>query len=322
MKIIVAALHFLVLLMSQAANSQTIQHTGSSIRWKDRLSPQWMESLSEAFGSAPATITVKRLRLRTGVTLEFAEQGAPSAVPILLVHGFPDSWRSYEQVMTYLPNNQHVIAVSLRGHGDSESADSGYTARQLAADLAMLVQQLELPPALVVGHSMGSVVAQQFVIDYPQHVKGLLLEGGFPRLKHRTMFGELLEMSLQMRDPVDSVFIREFQQSTVVMPVTPAFFEILISESRKIESKVWRGVMKGVLSSDCRADMQSFRKPLLLIWGDRDEIALRSDQEFFLQHVPASRILVYSGSGHSAHWEQPRRFAQDLVDFSASLQLK
>src|ERR687892_491267 len=104
----------------------------------------------------------RQIELRTGVRLEYAEQGDPGGVPVLLLHGVTDSRRSWEPVLPHLPGWIHAIALSQRGHGESERPpDAGYRIEDLAEDAAAAIDALQLGRSIVVGHSMGGWVAQQ-----------------------------------------------------------------------------------------------------------------------------------------------------------------
>ena len=69
----------------------------------------------------------------------------------------------------------------------------------------------------------------------------------------------------------------------------------------------------------CRGTQQDSRGPTLIVWGDRDALSPRRDQDALLTTISGSRLVVYEGAGHALHWEQPERFAADLVAFAKSL---
>lgn len=71
--------------------------------------------------------------------LAYAEQGKPSGVPVLLLHGVTDSWRSFVPMLAHLPRSMHAFALSQRGHGDSDRPTAGYAPHDFAADLAAFV---------------------------------------------------------------------------------------------------------------------------------------------------------------------------------------
>ena len=99
---------------------------------------------------------------------------------MVLLHGYTDSRRSYDRILPLLPSSFHVFAVTQRGHGDSGKPDAGYTAVALRrATSRRFSTRCGIESAVIVGHSMGSTVAQRFAIDYPSRTRALVLEGAF-----------------------------------------------------------------------------------------------------------------------------------------------
>src|SRR5262245_29484869 len=136
-------------------------------------------------------LTEQSIRLPNGVTLRYVEQGPSGAMPIILLHGFPDSWLSYGPVLAHMPPSTRVIAVSQRGFGNADKPESGYHPRDLAADLAEFMTLRGIRAAIIVGHSMGALVAQSFALGFPDRVSGLMLIGTFRTLAQDA---ELLEV--------------------------------------------------------------------------------------------------------------------------------
>jgi pimeloyl-ACP methyl ester carboxylesterase len=100
------------------------------------------------------------------VSLEYVEQGDRTGVPVLLLHGVTDSWRSFERVLPHLPASIRAFALSQRGHGNSSRPAAGYRTRDFGADVAAFADALGLGPVVVVGHSIGSTNAMRFAIDH------------------------------------------------------------------------------------------------------------------------------------------------------------
>src|SRR5262245_14895657 len=103
----------------------------------------------------------KTITLPNGVTLPFAERGRPSGMPVVCLHGLSDSWRSFELVLDHLPDDVRLFALSLRGHGDASRPATGYRPEDFAADVAGFLGAMGVSSAVIVGHSMGSYVAQR-----------------------------------------------------------------------------------------------------------------------------------------------------------------
>lgn len=256
----------------------------------------------------------KIIELPNGVKLCYVEQGDPSGIPLLLLHGYTDSWHSFEPVLPHLPESIHAFALSQRGHGDSDRPEAGYHFQDFAADLAAFMDALNLGPAVIAGSSMGSSITQRFTLDYPGQASGLVLMGSATTWRNPVIL-ELWDFVSTLTDPVDPDFVREFQASCVAQPVPPAFFETVVHESLKVPARVWKAAFEGHLEANYLAELGQIKVPTLITWGDQDAIHPRSEQEALLAAINGSRLAVYSGAGHAFHWEAPARFAAELVAF-------
>lgn len=112
---------------------------------------------------------------------------------------------------------------------------------------------------------------------------------------------------------------REFQESTLARPVPPAFLDLVVEESLEVPARVWRAAFAGFLEDDVVADLGRIAAPTLVVRGTRDAFCSRRDRDALLAAIPGSRILVYEGAGHALHWEEPARFARDVVAFAREL---
>ncbi len=267
-----------------------------------------------------ATPVIKSVELPDRVEIQYVEQGDSSGVPVLLLHGITDSWHSFERVLPHLPGSIHAFAISQRGHGDSDRPASGYRPQDFATDLAAFVEALDLGPAIIVGHSMGSSVAQRFAIDYPERTLGLVLIGSVTTWRDHPDFVELWDADVStLTDPVDPGFVREFQESTLAQPVPPAFLDTVVRESLKLPARVWKATLRqGLLDADFSGELGEIEAPTLIVWGDRDELT-ESEQGPLGAAIEGSRLVVYPGAGHGLHWEEPARFAADLVAFAENV---
>ena len=261
---------------------------------------------------------LRRIKLSTGVQLEYAEQGDPSGIPVILLHGFTDSWQSFEPVLPYLPASLHVFALSQRGHGNSSKRATSYKAEDFAQDVAAFIKDKRLGPAVIVGHSMGSTNAQCFVSHYPGLTRALILVGSFAGFD-KPMVHEFKTVIDGLNDPVDSTFIVEFQKSTLTRPISAERFQAIVKESLKVPAHVWKGVAAGWASAEYLNALQKFDKPALIIWGDKDAYCPKEDQLLLNKALSNSTLLVYEGTGHANHWEEPEHFARDLIEFVLNL---
>ena len=74
--------------------------------------------------------------------------------------------------------------------------------------------------------------------------------------------------------------------------------------------------LQGFLETPCFCtELNALTMPALIIWGDRDSYTRRAQQDTLQAEIRGSRLLVYEGTGHAVHWEEPQRFVEDLVSF-------
>jgi pimeloyl-ACP methyl ester carboxylesterase len=93
--------------------------------------------------------------------------------PVVLLHGWPETWYAWHHVMPALAKNYTVVAPDLRGLGDSSKPLTGYDGKTLAEDIHQLVTQLEFKTIFLVGHDIGTQVAYSYAAAHPTEVKRL-----------------------------------------------------------------------------------------------------------------------------------------------------
>lgn len=266
------------------------------------------------------TLIESRIALPGGVELSIAECGDPAGAPMVLLHGYTDSRRSYEPLMAQMPPNLRLIAVTLRGHGDSAKPDASYRLDAFVSDLAALFDRLHIRSAVVVGHSMGSLVAQRFALDHPQRVRALVLIGAFATVRGNLAAQALWEEAISLlEDPVPPELAREFQASTMVAPAPPEFFEMVVAESLKVPARVWREAMQALLTDDFSHDLRRITARTLIVWGDKDAFCDQAQHHLLTRSIRNSRLIAMPDIGHAPHWEAPRRVADILGAFVEAL---
>ena len=265
---------------------------------------------------AELELVVKHAESPAQVKLPYVEQGDPSGIPVLLLHGFAGSWRAFELMLSHLPHSIHAVAPTLRGHGDASKPPDGYRIDHFAADVASFMDVLELETAVIVGHSMGSAIAQRFAAKYPEATLGLVLVGACITKPGDPQAQEFWDTTVsQLTDPIDPTFVRRFLESTLAQPVPESFLDTIVQDSLKMPARVWQAIWQGRLEEDGTDDPGRISAPTLIVWGNQDTRCTHSDQEAMKTSIADSRLLVYNGAGHGLHYEEPERFASDLLAF-------
>ncbi len=235
---------------------------------------------------------------------------------MILLHGMSDSWRSFEPVLSFLPEDYRVISLSQRGHGDSSKPEKGYYYSDFASDLAAFMDALNIDAAVIVGHSSGSSNAKRFAMDYPERTLGLVLIGSPTDASNNPGDQEFYDTVIsKMEDPLERDQIEELQKEVMGGKIPQQFLETIVQESLKVPARVWKLMVLRDLEEDMSAEQSKISAPTLIMWGDQDPVIPRSAQDLLLKTIPNSKLLIYEGLGHGPHWEDPERFAADLVNF-------
>jgi non-heme chloroperoxidase len=261
---------------------------------------------------------LNQLILPDGNTMEYVRRPGGEE-PIVLIHGYADSWYSFKGVMDFLPDNVAVFAPSLLGHGRSSKPKQAYSIEGYAADVLEFMRLMGVQRSAIVGHSMGTFVAQNIAISNPDSVLSLVLIGSAVTADNSVLRG-LHRETLEFEDPVPSDFVRSFQSGTCVGPVDPSMsMDDIVNESRLLPAHVWSSALEGLIKYrdtdfDSRA-LHSLQTPTLVLGGIMDEIFDEAAQRKLADALPNSEIWLDANCGHSPNWEKPQRTAAQIADF-------
>jgi pimeloyl-ACP methyl ester carboxylesterase len=278
--------------------------------------PLILASLASGAFAQPG-LTTSFVKVDTGMTLQYVTQGDPKGPVIVLLHGAGDSWHSWELVLPHLPKTYRTFAVTLRGHGLSDHPAKGYARADFAADITSFLKMMDLREVTLVGHSLGSFVAQVVAQnDAENRLSRLVLIGSGPgRPRDPGKPSELSSYFASVKDPIDYQFARDFQSGTAFTPLPPAFLETMIAEVQRVPAAMFHELATGLADPQYALKLRGIKAKTLLLWGEKDSMFSKADQDALLSLIPGARLIAYPGTGHALHWEYPERFARDLSAF-------
>jgi non-heme chloroperoxidase len=253
----------------------------------------------------------------SGLTLSYVEQGGAEPAVVFLP-GPTDGWRSYKEVLSFLPPSLRAVAVSQRGHGDSDKPERGFTVTDFAADLVPLLDALSVQKAVLAGHSGSCLVCRRVAIDSPERVAGLVLEASPTTLRgNERLQSFVVSWISSLEDPIDP----EFAQSIIGDTsggISPEMMQTAVDDVQAVPARVWKEMFGSLLDYDDADELARITAPTLLLWGDADDLVGREMQETLAEQLSAE-LVVYAGVGHTPRWENPKRFAGDVAAFVANL---
>ncbi|MEA2722810.1 MAG: hypothetical protein QOH59_581 [Gemmatimonadales bacterium] len=279
------------------------------------------QEFSEYLNARPGSPgDVQRITVH-GVNLAVEARGEGPAV--LFVHGYPlnrSIWR--DQIGSL--EGFRCIAVDLRGMGQSDSPDLGYSMSIYAADLAALLDVLGVDDVVLCGHSMGGYVAFEFLRQWRSRVRGLVLmdtraEADAPEMRRArdaaaatarergagaiadSMLSKMLAPATLSRRPDVAERVRALMARTPVAGLVGA----LAAMRDRDESESLLPTLAGV--------------PTLVVVGEGDTLIPPDQAKAMAAAIPGARLAVIPGAGHLPPVEQPEATTASLRQFLTSL---
>ena len=257
----------------------------------------------------------RQVTLPNGIRLAYVELGDPDGPPLLLLHGYTDSSRVWTLLAPYLQDHR-ILIPDQRGHGASDAPQCCYAMADYAHDARLFMDAMGVERAAVVGHSMGSMVAQLLAAEHPERVERLVLVGStaLPALTRESwMWTEIMAL----REPIASNadFLRAWGPDSSPTPVDPEFKAYYAPEIAATPPHVWRSVLRDLLEVPIGRYAPDIRAPVLILSGGRDEIFPAEHHRSLIEAFAGAQAHVFPDFGHNLVIERPQEVGPVLAAF-------
>lgn len=267
-----------------------------------------------------------------GYHVHYRDEGDPNQPPLVLLHGFGDSFTSWEGWVRQLNTQFRIISLDFPGHGLTRApADSRLRAEDSADFVDAFATKLALPKFAVAGNSMGGGVAWQFAVRHPDRVNALILvdAAGFPNEKPpgevplafkilQYPLGRALLRNIDNRPLIEQGLKTDVYDKSLITP----FIVDRWAEFQRAPGH--RAILMSVnLGSQpaATADLVSkIKAPTLILWGESDPLIEPAAAKKFAAAIPGSQLITYPNVGHLPQIEIPQRSAADVAAFLKSRQ--
>jgi pimeloyl-ACP methyl ester carboxylesterase len=260
----------------------------------------------------------RSVTLSNGIRLSYVEMGDPRGEPLLLLHGYTDSSRSWSLVAPWLTTHRLLIPDQ-RGHGASAKPDCCYAASDLADDARLFLDALGVERAAVAGHSMGSMVAMALAAEHPARVSRLVLAGSTalaPVRRGDWLWSEVHALAFPL-DP-ESDFLREWHPANQPTPVDSAFAAAAMEDILAVPRPVWRGVIRELAELPVGRHAADIRAPTLILSGGKDVLFPPEHHRALAAAIPHAEARILPELGHNMIWERPAEIGPLLAAFLAA----
>lgn len=252
--------------------------------------------------------------------------------PMMWIHGFAGGKEDYAgHFRGFAVDGFHVVAPDLRGHGASSAPDkeSDYDFAILANDLLDLADALEWESFVLLGHSMGGMVAQELALIAPQRLKALVLVdtcGGALEVDRGPALAavELVRQAGTERLAVLMQSISggplESEATRALSEHEPGWIERGDANLRNSSDAMYAAMLSAMLDrADRRAELSSLQVPTLVMVGDQDVVFIKSCEELGAA-IPNAQLVMVPESGHTPMQEAPQAWAEALTAFLNSIE--
>ncbi|APR52515.1 alpha/beta hydrolase [Sphingomonas koreensis] len=291
-----------------------------------------------------AGFELQRIALSTGVELDVATAGDPAAPAIVLLHGFPESHRTWRHQIPELAKTHFVIAPDQRGFARSSKPEGAenYTPDKTVGDLIALADHFGKDRFVLVGHDWGGAIAWMAALQHPNRVERLIIVNApHPFVFQKSLFDDMEQRAASQyirlfRNPgleaqLEAMGLGTFFDTTFARHADPA----LLAPERDAYLDEWSqpGAMTAMLNwyrasaivvpgmdetperpAFLDGPFPSLQMPVLVIWGMGDTALLPVQLEGLGQLVPDLKIVKVD-AGHFVPWENPAAVNATIRDW-------
>ena len=262
-----------------------------------------------------------------GYHAHYREDGDPSLPTLVLLHGFGDSFTTWEGWVRELTPQFRIISLDFPGHGLTRApAGSTLSGDSLADFVNAFAAKLALPKFAVAGNSMGGGAAWQLAVRHPERINALILvdAAGFANDKPagdeplafkilRYRLGRTLLSKIDNRPLIDQGLKTDVYDKTLITEeLVGRFAEFQRAPGHR---EILMGINMGALPVPTAQLLSSIKVPTLILWGESDPLIEPAAAKKFAAAIAGAKLITYPHVGHLPQIEIPQRSASDTAAF-------
>src|SRR5215204_4853802 len=291
--------------------------------------PQFAWSQSQEPAQDNAYTSTQTERVQVG-DINIAYKRFGQGKPILFISGTSQTKDAWEPtlLLELAATNHTVIVFDNRGMGETTVGTKPFSIEQFANDTAGLLDALNIEKVDVFGVSLGTFIAQELTLNYPQKLDRLILHAGYCRGNEAIYAsGQAFESIMTLSSPQILRNMTAEQQAMILAQIMfpPQWLEehpeilnsvIQLAPVRSATPEIiqQQGLAVGIWKGSCDR-LSSIMQPTLVIVGDQDLLAPPANSVMMAQRIPNSWLVLLEGTGHGAMWQVPNEFTAYIQNF-------
>jgi pimeloyl-ACP methyl ester carboxylesterase len=259
-----------------------------------------------------------------GLRIHYLDWGSTDKQPLIMLHGIGRVAHTFDHIAPHFASRYHVMAVDMRGHGDSDWDPKGaYLVEDYVKDIEGLAQQLQLNKIVIWGNSTGGRVAQVFAGLHPELVATVISEDVGPERPREIADG----MTSRLKQEDERGWASEEELLAQQKAGSPRTSEDILrayvhygSKKRADGRTIWKrdpAIGNGFIPTELWRFVRQIKSPIIYILGGRSTIVPAATQEELRKVLPQSQIVTIAGVGHYPSEENPMEFLTVVDKFLA-----
>lgn len=227
---------------------------------------------------------------------------------ILVIHGWAGSSKIWSRYISKIGKSVTIIAIDLKGFGDSSKPKSGYGLPTLAEEIYKAAKKLNVSEAIVVGHSMGGQVAMYMTVKHKSFVKGLVVVDSAEK-PSKLVPGWIEEAKKDYNGLINRVIPTLFDN------ISNSELGLFISEGQKMTKDSVLGTLRGIMRIRLEKKLSEIKCPALLIFGVHDKNRSIEELKALGKKLNGSKLIVIKNSKHCPMYENVDDFKKAMDSF-------
>ncbi len=250
-----------------------------------------------------------------GLTMHFELEGAKEGIPLVFINALGTDLRIWDGVVERLTGRHPVLRFDKRGHGLSDCPPAPYSIHDFSTDLLSLLDRLEISLAILIGISVGGMIALDFAAHWPERVHSLVLCDTAPVIGTANLWNDRIHRLCEngMPSMAEAILARWFAPGFQQKSATAyqGYYNMLT----RMPVEGYTGTCAAIRDADMTDAARSAEAPALILCGTEDVSTPPDLVQGLVNIMPKAKFQEIPGAGHSTCIEQPEAVAEQIEQF-------
>jgi 3-oxoadipate enol-lactonase len=250
-----------------------------------------------------------------GLTTHYTLEGSGEGIPLVFINALGTDLRIWDGVVTNLTNRHPVLRFDKRGHGLSDCPPAPYSIRDFSSDLFGLLEQLGISQTILVGISVGGMIALDFATSWPERVHSMVLCDTAPVIGTADLWNERINKLRAdgMGSMAEAILARWF--APTFKEKSPAAYQGYYNMLTRMPVEGYAGTCEALRDADLTQATRTIEAHTLILCGTEDVSTPPDLVRGFVELMPDAEFQAIPGAGHSTCIEQPDLVAEQIKRF-------